>query len=1249
MGFRLIEGYSEDEVEIWDGQILPAPSLLRGESGRFLLTPERDVPVNLIAAAQMGGADRVYRPNGQWIPINEFEELAVLKDDVSGSEPLYHLPEFIWHLPHGLDVFVAQDRSETREEAFYEEDEPAQNVIDAFESAEEHRVTGDSDPFVADEDEEPFDSMFVHLHCHSEYSALDGLATVEEIVSVAKDQGQRAVAVADHGVVASHPELADECEKQGIKPIFGMEAYLVPDRLSREGGNNYYHVTLWAMNDQGLRNLWAISTEGYRDGYYGGHPRIDWDTLTRLNEGILASSGCLRGPLAFEYKNGNLNGALTNSAKMMEIFGDRYYIEIHTNQLADQIKVNKWLISHAKEMGIPPVVAVDSHYAYKRQRDDHQVWISVSVNKDVDDESSLFGGGQDYHMKNEDEVISSLSYLDVDDIVACMQNSVTLADRCDAKILKREGMPIYSHGADAVQQDADKMLDMCMARWDERTAGKKPSQDEYLARFEREARLLIDKGFPGYFLMNADLVQYAKQNGVMVGPGRGSGAASLVAYLLGITEIDPVENDLLFERFMTEGRTALPDFDIDYPSSRKQFMLEYAQTRWGKNHVCAVGTAQRMKNKNAFKDTARAIKSRLPEDHFTDLDHISKIITVAEASTAGLGLSWEDLMDQCEDDLKPYKDKYPELFELAGKFRGRLRTYGKHAAGLVLDPQYDLEGVLPMFLSSDGKTLVTQFDKDVLENLGYVKFDFLNLRNLDTIQLCVDLIKEQLGITVDVTKWREEYNDAEVYKDIADGWTLGMFQLETPLGTRTVKQIKPKSIADISDATTLGRPGPIRSGLDKTFFRRREGKEKIRFADDRLSEVLARSYGTMIYQEDIMAVTIKLADYSDNEADYVRKILGKKKPEEAAKEGIKFVRRAVENGTDEQVAKTLWAQMEEFSRYSFNRGHACAYATLAYWTAWFKHHYPIQYMAACMSTIEQDEIPEYVAETRRLGFRVLPPDINDSKAGFANTETEVRYGFLALKGIAEAATKLIIENQPYTSFEDFVTRSGVDKGKQKILVHIGAFDSLEPNRKYLEQLLEEDDTKAAERCIFFQLQPRNKYNDLPCGFDWDSEPPKLGKTGKPLKNQPKPAAKCSKSCRNWTPRPLPDPDDVTPYTPEEIREIEMDTLGIYLSSSPFDIISSEDNDMLVTANELMAEPNGSYLMAIFIKKVKNHRTKDGKLMHFMSVDTPSGTLDLTVFSDQAVRYRDSLRPGQLALAEVRKNDRGTTLQLMETL
>lgn len=1097
---------------------------------------------------------------------------------------------------------------------------------------------------------------FVHLHTHSEHSALDGISTIEEIIDAALADDQQAVAITDHGVCAGHPVLALAAEKKGIKPIFGMEAYLVDDRHARDGkSNDYWHLVLWAMDDEGLHNLWAMSTESYREGFYY-KPRLDWDTLRRLNKGVMASTACLGGPLLDPWQSGDIDKAITNLAQLKDIFDDRLYIELHVNHLEQQIAGNHWLVGIAEQYSVPMVAVVDSHYATQDDAHAHRVWLGIQTNTDVqDDDTTLFAGDQDYHLMTEAEVREALSYLPVEIVDEAVRNTARVAARCTASMTGKGHNPVYTRKLstsheERAQLDAERLLDICLERWELRTGGKQQPQDEYLARFEREIELIIKKGFAGYFLMNWDLVSYAKSHGVLVGPGRGSGGGSLVAYVLGITEIDPVENDLLFERFMTEGRVELPDFDIDFPSSRKGFMLDYVQQRWGAAHIAIVGTHLRLKNKGAINDTARAMRSQLPDTTLADLQLVSKLIDAAEASTAGLGLSWDDLWAEHGEVLEPFRERYPELFAMAAKLRGRLKTYSKHAAGVIIDPDDELTDSLPLWSGTDQPYMTTQFDKNVLEKLGYVKFDMLNLRNLDTIQDCVDLIHEKTGRWISPYDWRDEYADPYVWDEISDGWTLGIFQVETTAGTRLTRRYRPQNVADLANIITLVRPGPTRSGLTETYFRRRTGEEETTFVDPRLKMVLAKTYGTLLYQENIMATTMALAGYGGDEADEVRKILGKKLVEKVAGAGRKFKQRAIENGTHEDVAELLWDQMAEFAKYTFNEAHAYAYAIIGYWTAWLKFHYPVQYLCASLSTIKQERIPEFVEEARRMGYQVLPPDVNESKIGFTAQQMSVRYGLMSIKGIGEIAAQAIIANQPYKSWEDFLERRDTkcNAGHIKTLIRIGTFDSLVPNRRGLETLVAEGELPAAERCVY--RGPTSLVTMLPCVFDWPSEPIEVGRTGKPKKPKP-PPKKCTRACRHFTERDPLDPLTVAPYTDEDIRRVEMEFLGVFLSSTPFDRLPDEDRQSVSTAMDVLTGPQGSYLIAGLVKafRLKPGGDRYGRPMGWITFTTERGELDAVVFSKTYERFGVYLKSGMLAYATVDKNSRGQQLDLFQPL
>lgn len=1231
---RLIESYSDSTVAV-EGQTLPSLCTVEDADGlRWFITESNRFPIHLWVKAATSGVAALVQPNLMVCTTEAFMDHRTTEGHEFVVGGWVQFPAF----PTARTLVAAQDAPEP----------PAKG--------------------------------FVHLHLHTEYSSFDGLSKVEEAVLEAKGHGQEAVAITDHGIVAGHPDLAKYAGKHGLKPIFGMEGYLADDRWAREDQWDYFHVILLAQNQVGLHNLWAASTEAYRDGYYG-KPRMDWDTLKRHSEGMVASTGCLSGPVSDAIKKGDEPLARQRLARMLDIFGDRLYVEMHSNSIPEQIQVNHALVRLATEMGVPMLGVVDSHFMTPHDADAHRAWMACATKSDVDDDSEINGYSPELYVSSEADVRSQLAYLGQAVVDECITNTVVVANGCTATLGSKPVPPVFSKATtadpDPVQHDVDRLMDLCLTNWEARTKGKRESQEVYMARFEREMKLLISKGFCGYFLMVADQTQYAKDARILVGPGRGSGGGSLVAYLSKITEVDPVEADLLFERFMTEGRTALPDFDVDYPASKKKVMLDYTRSRWGEEYVATVGSHLRLKNKGIVKDLGSAMRDSLGTEAFVDLQKVAKIIEAAEASTAGLGMPWEDLWIQHEEDLAPFRRKYPDLFAMADRLVGRLKTYGKHAAGVVISTDEPLTGKYPLRQGEkdEGGQMVTQFEKDALEELlGLVKFDLLTLRTLDTIQMTVDLIREQMGIDINVYDWVEEYDDPQVWDEISAGHTLGIFQIETSAGTRLTKQMRPHNMAELADTITLVRPGPDRSGLKDTYLRRRDGEEPVSVPDPRLEPVLAKTYGCLLYQEDIMAATMVLAGYDGNEADAVRKVLGKKQVEKVAEAGQKFVRQAVERGMEKDAADMLWAQMAEFAKYSFNRAHAFAYAVLGYWTAWLKFHYPVQFLTSALSTVKADRIPDFIGEARRMGYAVLPPDINLSKVGFTGTALAVRYGLDALKGIGVPTVEEIVAQQPFTSFEDFMTRcvepkgSKVNRGHVATLARIGAFDSLGVNRRALEARLADDKSGANEVCRFktdLALIPspyRNTENPekvgqtLPCTFDWANEPVQYGRPtiskktglevpGKPLKTKPLPL-KCSKACRQYAQVDAPVYEVVEPYTDEDIRQIEHEMLGIFLSTTPFDRLHADDRELCRDQADLLMDlnsGNGTFMIAGILTKVREHIPASGKVMCFTAFETEVGTFDVVVFSDNYEKYKVDLTKGTLAYAEVTRNSRGINL------
>jgi DNA polymerase-3 subunit alpha len=1130
----------------------------------------------------------------------------------------------------------------------------------------------DSTPQEAQEAPEGPVSGFVHLHTHAEYSPLDGLSNVDEIMTEVSRHGQQAVAITDHGTCAGHPDFQIAADAAGIKPIFGIEAYLVNDRIARPGEspnssdfetkeeyeaalaehtatvqylkNGYYHLVLWAENETGLRNIWAMTTESQRDGFYY-KPRMDWDTLRRHSEGVIASTGCLRGPVADEIVKDNPIQAQANLGKLLEIFGaDNLFLEIHTNGLDKQRKVNEALIKMSSDYQLPLVAVVDSHYPTKAFTDAHKVWIACQTNSDVQDEGDLFAEDLDLYIQSEEEVRANLAYLGADIVDAAVSNTAVIANRCTARLQGKTVMPIFSRSG-GYERDADRLLELCLSNWERKTTGKNYDQATAIARFEREFKMLRDKKFCGYFLMVADYVGAARAEGILVGPGRGSGGGSLVAYLAGITGIDPVEADLLFERFLTEGRTSLPDFDVDFPSTKREWITHYIEQRYGPEHVVRVGTHTRLKTKGVVKDVARAISSRLPLDYYPDIEAFSKFVKEAEASTAGLGLPWESLWDEHGETLQPYRDKYPELFEMADQLVGRLKSYGRHAAGVVISPDENLYESLPLRRGEDGQ-MIAEFDLATLEKLGYVKFDLLTIRNLDTLQDTIDLIQAKTGEIIDPDSWDASmYADEEVWKEIGLGHTKGLFQIETPTGTRMSKRMRPLSLSEGADLITIVRPGPRLSGLDNIYLARRSGAEAVSFPDPRLEEFLGKTFGTLLYQEDIMATCMVLGGYDSTKADEVRKILGKKQVEKVEAAGREFVQSAVERGMAERDAAALWAQMAEFAKYSFNRAHAWGYAMIMYWCGWFKINYPVEFMNAILSTVDKGRIPEFVSEARRMGIAILPPDINRSQAGFTPGDGEVRYGLTSVKGVGDSAVNAIIAQQPFTSWEDFLERktSAVNSGVVALLAKIGAFDGLVPNRKALVLRLAEEKSGVATQCIFKDPAFNNKH-DLPCHFDWDAEPAPINpRNGKTLKKKA-PPKKCTKACRNYTapePRRL-DSDDR--YSDAEVMEIEQSMLGVYLTVSPFEEFEDQHRTLLREEAERAAVAEaGSFVIGGIVTRVSAKVTNSGQEMAFCTIETEGETIDFVIFNKKWVKFRDTMRPGELYVMEIEKNSRGANM------
>lgn len=1097
---------------------------------------------------------------------------------------------------------------------------------------------------------------FVDLHLHTEYSQWDGLTQIPEAVAETVRYDRGAMAITDHGMVAGHPYLQKEADKAGIKAVFGLEAYFCDDRLVRPEGDKdvakklqreYYHLTLIANSQAGLTNLWAASTESWADGAYPkNRPRMDWDTLSRHETGLTALTGCLRGPIANAIMNDDEDLAKANLSRLLNIFGDRLYLEIMPNNMADQVKVNKALVEMGKEFGVPLVATVDSHYPSKSHGHTHEVWmVCQSQGKTLEDDKDVFADELSLYIQPTEEIRQGLDYLPDSAVEEAISNTVTIADQCDARIDPKPVKLHYNKSRD-IKDDDKTLFDMCMEGWGKTLYTGVP-QEAYMARFEREFALFKRKGFTPYFLMVADYCQWARKNNILVGPGRGSAAASLVAYLIGITGLDPLKDELLFERFMTDGRQDYPDIDVDFPASKRDDIQNYIRSKYGDDHVVRVGTHLRYKNKAVFAALFRVFKERFdnPEEAFQDSRAIANIIDEAEADQAGLGLKWHELMDKAEVELMPYQFKYSEIFDLASQMVGRLNSYGRHAAGMAISTEEKITGTLPLRAGEDGESMITQFEMKDLEALGLVKFDILTISTLDKIQIALDMLRER-GEHVDPYQWGEaELSNPDVWDFLNKGKTLGVFQVETHSGTKMTQRMQPKSIADLSALVALVRPGPMNSGLTDMYLRRRDGKEEVEYSHPKMEKFTKDTQGALVYQEQVMQTCIDLAGFTPVEADKVRKVLGKKLKDEIAQWGERFVRQAKERGIPESTTEPLWHQITEFAKYGFNKAHSAAYALLGFWTLYMKYKYGPEFFAAAMSTTDKDRIPEFVREARSVGIDVLPQDVNISGREFQVKGNEVRYGLGSIKGIGAGAVDKILSaraEKPFESFADFQERSGANSAVVMLLARVGAFDGLPDvgNRKALVLRLEAEKSGAAKQCVFKDLSVKGP-NDLPCRFDWDSEePPVNPKTGKKARPKPIPK-KCTIRCRNYqAPEPI-DPSTISDYTDREKREIEMELLGIHLSSTVFDELDADVREKhRKQAEQLATGPNKVYTVIGTVASLSVRNDRNGKAYGRWKVQTEVSDVDVVAFGPTWSAIKGIIKNNAFVVVEINKRERG---------
>lgn len=923
----------------------------------------------------------------------------------------------------------------------------------------------------------------IHLHLHTEYSVLDGLPKMAPLMGRVNELGQQAVAITDHGTVSGHLAFWQAARDVGVKPIAGMEGYFSENRRARESEvegqkptskTAYTHITILAKNEQGLKNLWSLSSLAYQEGHYY-KPRVDWELLDRFSEGLVVTGGCISGCVsAFFDQSGqrfNQDKGIQRIGRFKEIFDDDFYLEIHTFDSEEVHALNKVLVEVAGDFGIPLIAASDSHYLREEDWLDHEVLMAAQTGHTFDDPSRYqYGPGQLFVMSEED-VRSRLNYLPDDVVDEAVLGTHKIAEQCEEyDIPKKTSMPMYFSDVDA---DRDALVDAAVEGFKYRIAKLSvPSEmvDEYQSRLMAELRLVIEKGFAGYFLIVSDLAKQSKKRGILVGPSRGSVGGSLLAYVLGITEIDPIRGKLLFERFLDPGRKTIPDIDIDFPPEGREEVRAYLD---GKYHTATVGTLSALKPKRLIRDLGKVLK--IPR---SDIEAIVKVIDkVKDLGVSGFQISWDEIVAQ-QSGLRSWLQKYPRLFELAGKFHGHIRHMGAHAGGVVVDKE-PLLGSLPVRVQRE--EVRTQFTKDEVEALGFVKMDVLGLRTLDTIKETLEMVWQRHGRDAVAHpyewqyEWEKYYEDEAVYRSLWEGKNTGVFQLESAGFREQVQRFLPASLEEIGHLVSVFRPGVTRA-LDREsgkslldmFMERRSGEMPVSFRHPKMESILADTYGSMVYQEQVMKTAEVLAGYSFEEQDRIRKILGKMKRDAMREERKEFVRRCVERGVEEEVADVVFDDMETFGIYAFNRSHGYGYGTVTYWTAYLKHYFPAEFITALFMTNEEESLL-YAREAKRLGIEVLGPDVHESDEGFTLTpKGRIRYGLHRVKFVSEGAN-VLQELRPFESLDDLflrVPKRSVNKRAMLSLIRVGALDSLVSDEDRMRYPKESSDMRVAARRFF---------------------------------------------------------------------------------------------------------------------------------------------------------------------------------------
>lgn len=1044
---------------------------------------------------------------------------------------------------------------------------------------------------------------FAHLHVHSQYSLLDGAASLDRLVEEAVRQGMPGLAITDHGVMYGFVKFYKKAVSAGIKPIMGCEAYVTRgsrfERLPRTD-DSLYHLVLLAADDTGFSNLVELVSRAHLEGFYY-KPRADRELLSKLGKGIIALSACQSGEVPALLLAGREEEAHDAIQFYQDVFGkDNFYIELQDQRLEGQHQLNRRLIELAKAHGAPLVATNDVHYLRREDAFSHDVLLCIQTGSVLSDPNRMRFPNDEFYMKSYDEMRAAFH-----EVPEALSNTRRIVEQCNVRMsLGQPRLPEFTPPDGLSKEEYLKSL--C----EKELSLKYPDRmDEARQRLDYELSVIARMGFPGYFLTVWDFVRFARDSGIMVGPGRGSAAGSIVAYLLGITKLDPLEQGLVFERFLNPERISMPDIDIDFCYERRGEVIDYVRRKYGEDHVAQIITFGTMAARAAVRDVGRVMGLT-----YGEVDGVAKKIPQE------LGISIDDAIKNTPElaAASEENDRVRRLLDIARQVEGFPRHASTHAAGVVIAPE-PLTRLVPLQKSAEDE-VTTQLAMDDIETSGLLKIDFLGLRTLTVLRDAVQMAEKSTGTPIELDHL--PLDDASTYAMLKEARTIGIFQLESSGMRRLIASLRPEKFGDLVPLVALYRPGPLGSGMVDDFIRGRHGERQVTYMHPALEPVLQETYGVILYQEQVMQISHVLAGFTLAEADVLRRAMGKKKPQEIARMKEKFLAGAAARGVEKDAAEQVFSLMEYFSGYGFNKSHSAAYALVAYQTAYFKANYPLEYMCALISSVmgSSGKVAQYIDEARTMGIPALPPDVNQSEAGFSIQDNGIRFGLLAVKNVGRQAIDLIVSERrkagPYASLYDFCRRAAgplVNKRVVESLIRAGAFASTGRSRREMLLVLDK---------AYDQANTRPSSAGQLSFFD-------LGGDKSTFAGE-----------EQWTP--------TEEFPQSELLRMEREYMGVFLSGHPLAPLRPIfEKAGCVPLVDIEESPDGhDVITGGLVTRARTLTTKAGRQMGSLQIEDMTGSIEVVIFPDMYQRLERIPAVDEVVLVKGRLDRRDDAVKLL---